>query len=189
MSKILVRLKMMGQNGFQEIQYRVTNFKEVWNEIIDRWLVSNEAKFEKGRGAQLSGVEFDAGDDPVRWMGVTDEYAADKSADGYPNWLMVRTGELKKALTERGATDWQEALNPMETLFGTIEMGSFGMMKAIWHRKTRPVIFLSTDDRQMIRDMIGAWFNGDPPFRKYAPSEVESYDAVLQTRMTDLPGV
>lgn len=174
-----VRLNLVGQDAFQKIQRRVLDLREVWNQIVDRWLVSNKAKFDEGRGAQLSGVEFDAEDEPVMWLGVTDDYAAAKSAAGFENWLMVRTGELKTSLTERGGIDWWEDLGKMEARFGTENR------KEVWHREKRPVMFLSADDRQMIRDMIGAWFNGLPPFRQYVPSETKRYDAKFQARMAD----
>lgn len=178
-NKFTVNLRLTGMDAFDKLKGRIMDLRKVWNEVIPRWLNHNEEKFEEGRGAQLMGVEFDAEGESVFWLGVTDDYAAKKTSDGFPNWLMVRTGALREELTSRDGLAWWEDLDMQEARFGTLDM------KAMWNIEKRPVMFLDTEDRQMIQDMVGAYFNGQPPFQMYRPSAVKEMDAQLRMRTAD----
>jgi len=172
-------------DALEQMKHRVAGFQEVFEAIIERWTAHNADKFEEARGAQLSGVIFDVDTEPVMWKGVTDEYAAEKTRDGFPNWLMVRTGELMASLTEPGNLGWYAEVEKDYALFGTI------LNKAIWHRFTRPVNFLDSEDRQMIRDMFGAYLDGEAPFRQYEKSEAKVMDAEFKSMFkgVTLPGL
>jgi len=175
-----VRLTLKNQSAFERLGKKVQDFRPVWEEVITRWLSHNEDKFAEGRGAQLSGVDFDMESEPVMWMGVTDEYAAEKTRTGFENWLMVRTGELKTSLTERHTVDWWEEQEPLAVRFGTMNK------KAFWNWEKRPTMFLDVMDRQMIRDMVGAYLNFEPPFRPWTGQEVKRMDAEFRSQFGGL---
>lgn len=180
-----VELVFRNFDAFNQLAARVTGFKEVFEAIIDRWVAHNRDKFEEARGAQLSGVVFDTEVEPVMWQGVTDDYAAQKSMDGFENWLMVRSGDLMRSLIERDNLGWWEDVQPLFAEFGTI------LLTAEYHRFNRPVNFLDVQDREMIRDMFAAYLNFDGPFKPFQRSDAERMDAEFksQFRGVTLPGL
>ena len=180
-----VSLEFRNFNVFTQMKGRVSGFQEVFEAIIDRWVDHNRRKFDEARGAQVSGVIFDAEVEPVFWKGTTDDYAAQKLRDGFDDWLMVRTGELLNSLIERDNLGWWEEVNKDFAIFGSIHM------HGEYHALTRPVNFLDVEDRQMIRDMFGAWLNFDGPFQPYRGGDVERMETEFKSQFSGvtLPGL
>jgi hypothetical protein len=167
---------------FNALGERAQNFRPVFAQIIERWVAHNVAKFDEGRGAQLSGAVFDAGGETVIWEGVTDEYAIEKTRDGYENWLMVRDHETINALTMRDGLGWIENVGPMSAEFGA------WIDKIEWNWYKRPVMFLDNADREMINDMFGAYLANEPPFVQFVASDTVRMDAEFKS-MFRMPGV
>ena len=117
------------------------------------------------------GVQFDVKEGAFSWKPLDPDYAESKENAGYPDWLMVRDGELMRSLTQNQKPGWFEDVNPLSAQFGTL------LKQAFYNQLTRPVQFLDVEDRLMIQDMVDAWLNGGPPFDPYEPGDTERMDA------------
>lgn len=155
-----VEVRFKGRQQWAAFVQRLGSFKVVFDAIIDRWVGHNVEKFEASKGAETTGYYFD---DDVAWLPLkSDAYRAQKRRDGYEDWLMVRTGELKDSLTSRDSGPyWYEDVGDEQATFGTLDR------KAEWNAATRPVMFLDGNDRAMILEMFGSYMEGEPPFRPF----------------------
>ena len=154
-----VQVRFRGRQQWAAFVAKLSSFKAVFGAIIDRWTAGNVEKFEKTQGRESGGYYFggDVSWDPLK----SAAYQAEKRRSGYPDWLMVRTGELKQSLTDRKDPYFYEEIGDDQATFGTLDK------KAEWNRNTRPVMFLDETDQQMILDMFGAYMEGEPPFRPF----------------------
>lgn len=184
-NRFSVNIVLKNWSIFRELQSRVNNFTPVWEQIIERWILHNADKFEESSGAELAGITFDTDVEPVFWLGVTDEYSEQKRRDGFPNWLMVRTGELRQSLVDRNSFGWVEDIEPMAAEFGTI------LKKAEWNFLKRPVMFLDVQDREMVLDMFHAWMNNDSPYVQFRAGDVQRMDSEFKAQFqgVTLPGL
>lgn len=177
-----ISVKISGRDAFDHMAVKLRNFTPAFEEVLKRWLAHNNDKFEEGRGAELSGATF-SGD--TAWKPVTDAYSEAKRRMGFPNWLMVRTGELKGALTTRGAFGQYDEIAPMSARFSLTDEPR---QKAQWNLQTRPVMFLDSADQIMIREMFEAYLNDRSPFVAYVPSDTVRMDAEMGAMMNPLGG-
>jgi len=174
-----IRVILRGTNLSEELSARLLSFRRVWEEVIWRYISHNRSKFDRSRGQESSGASFDFG---TMWRNLTERYMASKRRAGYEDWLMVRSGELMRSLTERDTFGWYETVTDKAATFGTI------LLKAFYHRETRPVMFLDQTDVQMVGEMFGSYLSGEPPFREFVPSAAERMDADL-SQMLDPMGL
>lgn len=157
-----VSIVLKNQTIFDRLAVKLTDFSTVFDHILDRWLAHNEDKFAQAQGAEADGISFASGD--ATWKPDTKKYSAAKRRAGFPDWLMVRTGETKDAMTERGAMGQYEEIEPMQAQFSLTDDPRD---RARWNMETRPVMFLDDEDQLMIREMFGAYLNDESPFRAY----------------------
>ena len=153
MSNFTVNVKVVSKNTerIDELAARLKDFSVPLSNIIDEWADGNVRKFDESRGAELSGTSIA----PVEWEGVTEKYYDQKhgpvkrgSRSIFPDWLMVRTGDLMRALTTRG--NFGEYFDQVKAIFGT-PLDAEDAAKASYNFAKRPTIFLSESDRLMIR--------------------------------------
>ena len=92
---------------------------------------------------------------PAAWEPVGDPYYKQKhgpimrgSRTLYPDWLMVATGALRDALCSRGG--FVEYIAAHTLVWGTPNSPDEAI-KAIGNRETRPTVYLSQPDKNMIR--------------------------------------
>ena len=85
-----------GLERLPELAGRFKDLTPVLENVISEWAESNEDKFAKSAGAENTGV---LQDDGVFWRPLTHDYWVSKARAGFEDWLMVRTGALKEALT------------------------------------------------------------------------------------------
>ena len=137
-----------------EIAERMKDFRIPFGEIISNWAKGNVAKFNAGRGAETTGAIGKALT-PAAWKPVTPEYYRQKHGpvkrgdrQTFADWLMVRTGELRDVLTERGG--FGELITTNRVVFGT-PMDSADADKALYNSERRPTVFLNESDRLGIR--------------------------------------
>lgn len=111
-----------------------------------------EARFERARGAQSSGVNFEE----YRWEPLTAAYDRAKRAGGYADWLMVRDRSLMTSLTEQGAPD-----SIFRALSTRVEVGSRDRKLGYeWLTRKRPVMFLNDSDRRSISESFAEEVRG-----------------------------
>jgi len=161
-----------------EIQARMKDFSIPFGDIIDKWAESNSRKFEAGRGAELSGT---GGADlrPAVWEPLQSlPYVRSKRRRGFADWLMVGTGALMSALTNRG--NFGEFIDTHRVAFG-VPLDEEDAVKAVNKRNAtlRPTIFLSLPDRNMIKAVLKDYISMSDNYRGFLMS---STDRILGLR-------
>lgn len=177
-----VSVTIKGRDAFDRMAAKLMTFAPAFDAVLERWLAHNEDKFAQSKGAESVGISF-SGD--ATWEGLTPGYMKAKRRGGFEDWLMVRTGETKAALTQRGAFGQFDTIEPMAAHF---TLSDEPRQRAQWNIRTRPLLFLDEQDQQMIREMFAAYLNDDPPFRSWKPSEVKRMDAEFGSVLNPLGG-
>lgn len=165
---------------FPEIAARLERLQPLFDEIINEWQRGNEEKFQKGFGAQTSGVEFNP--EPT-WEPVTDKYARQKTRQGFKDWLMVRTGALKAALTTDEA--FFRFTDDKRAVFGTPNNPEEAD-KVAYNWEKRQTIFLDSNDMKTIALFWNDFVTLGPKFRQIKNSaalEQEQWDADFAFQM------
>ena len=155
-----------------EVQERFKRMQVVYNNIIDEWARGNEGKFSKSKGQESSGIALDV---DVFWepltqslktlshetkrahfsgLQTTTAYERYKRRQGWPNWLMVATGNLKRALTTNQG--FQRDVSNTEAVVG-MPFAVENQDKVIGNWNRRPTIFLDRSDTLMIRNELKNW--------------------------------
>lgn len=159
-----------------ELQSRVEDLSPAFGAIYQEWVRLNEQKFEQSVGRELAGAqvfeEFWAGLSPAymkqKHSGgstqVTNKMAQGKSdasfSRAFPDWLMVRTGALRAAMTNPEALF--SDIEPQSAVFGTPndpELANIVKWQAGEKQHGRYVIFLSDPDvnaiNRILQDYLG----------------------------------
>ena len=145
-----------------EIQARLDNFRPAFNHIMEDWAAGNYLKFNAGIGSEMFGA---AGKDlsPAVWEPVTEAYYQQKhgpihrgNRELFPDNLMVRTGALRDALSSVRGFD--KYVRKHEVEFGQ-PANYEEAVKELGNSKTRPTVFLSGPDRNMIRRNLQEYLN------------------------------
>ena len=155
MGTFRLTLKTDSQNmeRIGEIRARLQDFTIPFNRILEEWAAGNVLKFNSGKDAEMWG----AGSkdlSPAEWSPVTEKYYQQKhgpikrgNRELFADWLMVRTGALRDALCSRGG--FVEYIAAHTLMWGTPNNPEEAI-KAIGNRETRPTVYLSKPDRNMI---------------------------------------
>ena len=135
-----------------EIAERAKDLSVVFDSIIGEWVTGNERKFGRGMGASDTGAVQDSFSGAENnWQALTPRYARQKEREGFPDWLMVRTGDLMNAMTTRGAT--AEVIEQTRAVFGMpLDEEQAIKVEGNWNR--RQAIFPDQNDRLMIERNI-----------------------------------
>lgn len=205
-----VKVNVDNPGALPELQWRCDHFIPAYEAIFQQWAKINEQKFEQSVGAELSGAQvFEE-----EWAPVTKAYYAEKHsagmakvtrkaarggkasyAESYPDWMMVRTGELRAAMINPDAlfSDFSDG----EAIFGTPtdpELAQIVIDQAAG-RKHRNVIFLSQPDVNMIRQIVQDYLSMGEQFQElrsekalaavgYAPIDALGMESDFQTDVT-----
>lgn len=168
MGSFKLQFRLTGQNleAVEEVRARLQDFSAPFAAIVDEWAKGNEDKFAKGKGAELTGVD----QPPAFWASVSPAYYRQKhgpvlrgSRTTYPDWLMVRTGDLAASLTSPGA--FSEYVDKHRVVFGT-PLNQEDADKAMFNREKRPTIFLGRSDRQMVRREMSRYLSMGENYRE-----------------------
>lgn len=146
-------------NLFPEIAERLKNLSPLFNEIISEWAKGNEDKFQKSVGAQASGVNFSP---EPKWEPLTPAYAKQKARDGFKDWLMVRTGDLKASLTSEEA--FFKFVDNERAVFGTPNNPD-DADKVKWNWEERQTVFLDSNGMKTISLFWNDFVTLGPKFR------------------------
>ena len=175
-----------------EIAARAKDLSVVFDHIIGEWVVGNERKFSRGMGASATGAEqdtFSGGE--TQWQALTAKYSQQKEREGFPDWLMVRTGDLMNVMTTRGAM--AEFIEQTRAVFGMpLDEEQAIKVEGNWNR--RQAIFLDRNDRLMIERNIKNYMELGGDYQNIiftrglqnvaAKSEQKRMDAEFQFRMS-----
>jgi hypothetical protein len=155
------QIKVLTNNDLlPEIAARMKDLSEPFENIIDEWAQSNEDKFRMGQGQQFSGVSQGSG---VDWQALSPAYAFQKMKDGFPDWLMRRTGDLQRALTDKEL--FFRFVGPDIAVFGEPLLEK-EFAKVAFNWDSRQTIFLSKKDQKAIEREIYEYFGFGPGYRE-----------------------
>lgn len=135
-----------------EIRSRLEDFSVVFGNIISEWAQGNvKRKFARAMGGEKMGVDQIM----TRWEPVTEAYYRQKhgpivrgNRQLYPDWLMVKTGNLMNTLGTRGL--FAEFIDKKRAVFGH-PLNDEAEAAAMGNIESRPTIFLDRTDHHVIR--------------------------------------
>ena len=143
-----ISLFVKNDASLPEIAERAKDLSVVFDHIIGEWVAGNERKFGRGMGASNTGATQDTfGGAETTWQALSAKYGRQKEREGFPDWLMVRTGDLMNAMTTRGAM--AEFIENTRAVFG-MPLDEEQAIKVEGNWKRRQAIFLDRNDRLMI---------------------------------------
>lgn len=109
---VYLKIEVLGQvkllHLLDGIEQRAEDFRPVWDEVA-RDLMDFEKRVFASEGAAIRHV----------WPSLSPDYLAQKMREGYPASILVRTGALKRSLTEEGSADMILIKEPKFLRFGT----------------------------------------------------------------------
>lgn len=88
---------------------RVKDLRPAWQEIIEDFAKSEETLFQ--RQGNVGGLG--------RWAPLNPDYAARKRAQGFGSKILVRTGRLKRSLTNPHHGEFISKVRPLSLTMGT----------------------------------------------------------------------
>lgn len=152
-----------------ELQARTQDLSPAFDAIYREWADINAQKFELAAGAEAGGAqvfeEF--------WAGLSEGYMREKHGEGtarvtkkakrgaaryegaFPDWIMVRTGALRAALTDPEAMFHD--IEAQSATFGTPndpDLADIVKWQAGERQHERNVVFLSLPDMNAIRRIM-----------------------------------
>lgn len=173
-----------------ELQARMADLRPAFEAIYRDWVDINEQKFEQSVGHEQGGAqvfeEF--------WAGLSNPYMEQKHGMGtarvtkkmakggearfngaFPDWLMVRTGALRQAMTDPEALFHD--IEPGQAVFGTPldpDLADIVRWQAGEKQHHRDVIFLSLPDMNAIRRNIQDYLSMGGDFTEMRADEALS---------------
>lgn len=142
-----IDLEEIGVGRIEELSARSRDLTVLFQNIIEKWAKDNRDKFDSAIGRETAGASG-AGLEPVDWAPLASSTIKQKRKMGYPNQIMVATGELMDSLTH--PEEFFQMVNPQSIAFGTPNNPE-DADKAAYNWTKRQTIFLSLDDQRMIK--------------------------------------
>ena len=157
---IQIDLKFINGAIPAEIASRIENLVPAFENIVNEWANTNREMFQRAEGQQMFGAEVST---DLFWQGLTPDYARQKGADEFPDWLMVRTGSLMESLSD--PNQFFHAETPQQAVFG-IPTDPGDEAKAGGNWKKRPTIVLKDMDIPVIRKNLQDYFSLGENYRE-----------------------
>lgn len=129
------------------------DFSEPLQNIVDDWAKHNIEKFDRALGGEFPGVDQAA---DTFWQGVTPKYEQRKRNAGYPDWLMVRTGQLKESMTN--PERFFNYVSATSATFG-VPLNEESQKAYAGNWLKRQLAFLDVSDKRMIRAHFTDYLN------------------------------
>jgi len=155
-----INVRTKGFNVPEDLQALMSDFSEPFAEIIQAYADHVEEKFARAEGAEQSGVSQSP---TVRWEPVTEDYYREKhgpimrgSRKLFPDWLMVRTGELKGILSDANA--FYQDVGETQAVFGAPQ-DSENQAKIAGNWIKRQALFFDVSDKRAVQSNISDYLN------------------------------
>ena len=149
-----VNVQITGGDKLGELAKRIADLTPVFENIVEQWAKGNAAKFELGQGAEAAGVDVDPS---VHWDALKSEaYMKEKRRHGYSDWLMVRTGNLMRSLSD--SSQFLVNVTPTTVTFGS-PIDPDASKAAKYNMEKRQTIFLGRSDQLMIQQQVQAYLS------------------------------
>ena len=159
MTSFRITVSCKNEDVIGEISERAKNLIVVFDNIANEWVVGNKRKFDAAKGMEQYSVEMG---DNLWWDFLTYDYRKRKRKEGRPDWIMVRTGALKAALSSKFGIN--KNITPETATFGE-PFDEENKKKVKYNWETRQAIFLNLNDRRMIRREINSYFKFGENYR------------------------
>lgn len=176
-----INLQVKNLDKLEDLKQRLGDLSIPFENIVIEWAKGNIDKFALSVGQEASGAQVD---DTVFWEPLSEGYMRSKHGGGaarvtkkaklgkahyegaYPDWLMVRTGALRDALTNPESIF--QRVEPTRVSFGTPTDPDLAAIVAfqLSGNKKRQVVFLGRSDKLMIEQQLQAYFSFGPGYEK-----------------------
>ena len=211
MPNIKFNIKVYLENAavLPELQSRVADLTPAFEAIFNEWVDINKQKFEQSVGREATGAQIFE----EFWAPLSAAYMKAKHGGGtarvtkkmargkasaqfsgaYPDWLMVRTGALREAMTNPDSLF--QNIEPQSAVFGTpLDPGLADIVRwlAGARQKNRYVVFLSDPDVNAIKRILQDYFGMGGDFQTIRSTkalaaigrerEIESLDAEFNSQ-------
>ncbi len=136
-----------------ELAGRLKDLSPAFTAFVPEWAKLNEDIFDASKGMEASGVSVDA---LVEWDPLVPASSKSKRLRGRPDWLMVDSGDLRRALTNPDLIF--QRITEIDATFGT-PLNLEEANKIRWNWEKRQAIFLSTQDQNALRRILQDYFS------------------------------
>ena len=143
-----ISLFVKNEQILPEIAERVKDLSPAFDNIIEQWARGNKRKFDEARGQEAYSVDQGGG---VWWDFLTYDYRKRKRREGFPDWLMVKTGALRDQMINQWGFDRE--VTPESAVFGSPSLEA-NKKKVKYNWETRQTIFINESDKKMISSQI-----------------------------------
>jgi len=143
-----IQIDVKNAEVFEEIKERFLNLQPAYEAFVEAWSEINKDMFEKSEGGEMMGSQVDP---DVFWQPLSAAYRKAKQREGYPDHLMVATGDLMRALTDPDLVF--QALGPQDAVFGS-PLSPDDADKVRYNWKTRQSVFFSFPDQRALKRIL-----------------------------------
>ena len=147
-----ITLAVKNDTVLPEMAARAKDLSVVYDNIANEWVAGNSRKFDKSRGMETFSLEMAPN---VWWDYLTYDYRKTNQKEGYKDWIMVRTGMLRKSLPSKCGIN--KNITPETAVFGE-PFSDENKKKVKYNWETRQTIFLDKSDKHMIRRNFQDYF-------------------------------
>ena len=178
-----INVKLENEGALPELGYRTAHLAPAFQAIFEEWVSINAQKFEQSAGEEISGADIFG----EEWAPVTMAYYQQKHSQGkakvtkkemrggaarfsgpYPDWLLVRTGALREAMTNPDALF--SLIEDDQALFGTPndpDLADIVAWQAGARQKNRGALFsCQTQTMNGIKRILQAYLSFGVPFQQ-----------------------
>lgn len=154
-----IQTRASGFEFLPELKARCADLSPAYQNIIALWAAHNLEKFARGEGAEAIGVDQGAN---VWWEALLPATSKAKRRHGWPDSIMVATGELRQALSSEEL--FAQYVTANQAVFGT-PLDDEEQKKVGYNWMKRPTIFLDQQDKLAIQREIGNYLNMGADYR------------------------
>ena len=130
-----IKIDVQNAGAFEEIKSRFLDLTPAFEAFVKAWAKNNKDMFDASEGQEAEGATVDP---DVFWQPLSAAYRKAKRREGYPDHLMVATGDLMRALTDPNLIF--KAIGPQDAVFG-IPKDLDEANKVKWNARRRQTVF------------------------------------------------
>lgn len=143
---------------------RLMDMAPAFRAVIHEWSEHNKDKFAAGAG--MEGIGLDFVPEP-HWESLTDRYHNRKEQQGFADHLMVRSGDLARALTNEDGF-YQNVGNDVAIFGGPLDPEDMVKVRGNWDQ--RQSVFLDATDARKIRSIVNGYIGNTEEWQtKWGP--------------------
>jgi hypothetical protein len=155
-----IDIQVQNDEVFEEVKARFLDLSPAFDAFVREWTKLNTDIFDASAGKETAGAQVDP---DVFWEPLTAAYRRAKQREGYPDQIMVRTGQLLKALTDPDLIF--QVIGPQDAVFGSpLDPEEAAKVGHNWGK--RQAIFFSEPDQRAFRRILRDYLTMGPGFEQ-----------------------